>query len=502
MPGVSISTAVRTGPVNTGTAPASTFFLIGETERGIDNAPILVTSLAEYETAFGGYEAGKHTYQQVRTFFEEGGVKAYISRATASDSEAVKASKALLAEGDAAGITLTAVGVGAWGNNLNVLVTNATTTYTITIYYGGTTSPYQLFTGTYATLNAGIEAINSSTVLANYCTAALTSTANGAHQLAAFSVGAFTSGDDGTITASNFTSRLNGTSTITGFYPELGAGCVAIPGLADGTGDDEAVWGPIAAHCAANNRIGLLSFASGVSVSTAVSTSEAYGSSDDTNHEFIAFFHPWVKIPSGSGTTLTVSPEAYVAAIRSKTQNQVGTWKPYAGNASEARFVNGTAIAIGRADNDTLDAARVNAIRVINNTIRIYGARSHSTNTDQWRFITHRETINYIADRCSSALESLLFSSLDGRKAIYAQVRSTIQGVMEPIRIAGGLYEGFDTNGKQIDYGYTIKIDDSINPLSQIESGLIKAQVGVRVSTVGDKIEVSVTKSNLTATLV
>ena len=96
MPGVNISTAVRTGPVSTGNAPAATFFLVGETERGTDSKAVKVESLAQYVTAFGGYESSKYTYQQVRTFFEEGGSVAYVARVSASDATA--ASIALVAE--------------------------------------------------------------------------------------------------------------------------------------------------------------------------------------------------------------------------------------------------------------------------------------------------------------------------------------------------------------------------------------------------------------------
>ena len=122
--------------------------------------------------------------------------------------------------------------------------------------------------------------------------------------------------------------------------------------------------------------------------------------------------------------------------------------------------------------------------------------------TEQWRFITAREVINYVVNQANIALEPLVFSTIDGRKTIYADITAALQSVLEPVRIAGGLYEGFNALGKRLDYGYTIKVDDSLNPLSQLESGLIKAQVGIRVSTVGDKITVNIVKSNLTTALV
>ena len=497
MPGVSISTAVRTGPVNAGLAPASTFFLVGDTERGKDTAPVSISSIAEYEQYFGRYEANKYTYQQVRTFFEEGGSLVYVSRVTAATG-GTSASLALTANpDDAAGLTLTAVGKGVWGNELYASVVNtADVSFDLSVFYDGSAPENLLvqFTGL-TSLEGAVDAVNNSDVLARYCVASLTTGANAGAKLASTAATAFTQGADGTIAESDFIAALNR------FDETLGAGAVAIPGLADGV-SDETVYDAIKAHCVANNRIGLLSFSNGASVSSVSAASTAYGSGDNSDHEYLAFYYPWVTIPSGTGRNLTVPPEAYVAAKRSQAHNRVGTWQPFAGISSEGSFVNGVQTAMSRTEATSLDDSRVNAIRVINGTVRIYGARSHSTNTTQWRFITHRDTINYIVDRCEVALEPLVFSTINGRRTIYADISSALKGVMEPIRIAGGLYEGFDANGKQIDYGYTIKVDDTLNPVAQLETGLVKAQLGVRVSSVGDKIEVNLIKSNLTATLV
>lgn len=496
MPGVSISTAVRTGPVNSGLAPASTFFLVGETERGTDSVAVAVSSLEEYVSNFGGYEANKYTYQQVRTFFEEGGSRCVVSRAVASSAD--PAEKALEANpSSAAGITLTAVGAGTWGNSLYVsVVNNDDLNFDIAVYYGGTEFANLVAqTSGHTSLASAVTAINESPSFARYCSAALTTGADSAALLSDLAVSAFTGGTNGTISESDFTAALGK------FSEEFGAGAVSIPGLADGTNDDT-LWDAIKDHCASNNRVGILSFHNGATAAAVTEISTLYGASDNENHEFLAMYHPWVKIPSGSGTDLTIPPDAYVAANRSKAHNRVGSWQPYAGVSTEASFVKGLASGVSRSESDLFDNARVNAIRVINGTVRIYGARSHSTNTAQWRFITMRDTVNFVVDRCNVALEPLVFSTINGRRTIYSDISSALKGVMEPIRIAGGLYEGFDQNGKQVDFGYTIKVDDTINPITQLENGLVKAQLGLRVSSVGDKIEVNLIKSNLTATLV
>jgi hypothetical protein len=486
MPGVTISTAVRTGAVNTGVAPAATFFVVGQTERGTDTEAVLVTSLEDYESKFGGHVSGHYTWYTLRTFFEEGGVQAYVSKATASD--AVKASKALLAPSSAAGITLTAVGDGAWGNDLAVSVANNTTDFDIIVTYDGTA----VFAGAgYTSLNEAVEAINFSSAAEHYFTAALTSGAVGTALLVTAASASFTSGADGSIAKADFVTALSR------FTSDLGAGAVAIPGVATGS-SDTALYDGLRTHAYNNNRIALGSFASSATLAQARSASTGYSGTE--YHEYMAFYHPWIAIPNGT-VTVNIPPDGYVAAVRSRTHNEAGPWKAFAGVASEAKFVSGLALTVSRADADAMEGDRVNPLRLANGRVRVYGARSHSTLTSQWRFINARDVINYIVTQSEAKLDDLVFSTIDGRSVVFANIINALQSVLEPIRIAGGFYEGFDALGKRLDYGYTIKCDASINPASQLETGTVKARVGVRVSSIGDKIEVDLIKSNLTTAL-
>ncbi len=485
MAGVTITTAVRTGAINVGNAPAATFFLLGTAERGISSKAVSVTSLEDFETKFGGHVTDSYSWYSMKTFFEEGGVQAYFVKVSAG---AVATKAFLTATGDAPGVTFTAVSKGTWGNDLSFVVTNNTTSYDVTISYDGE----ELFSGAgYTNLTDLISAVNFDSTLANYVTVALTATAVSSQLL---KTAASSSASGGTATT---VQKSDVISAIDLFTEELGAGAVAAPGFATGA-SDSALYDALRTHAGENNRIALCGFAS--SRTLAQSRTDSTGYSGTEYHEHMAFYHPWVQIPNGS-VTVDVPPEAYVAAVRSRTHNSVGAWKAYAGVASEANFVSGITLPVSRADADLMDASYVNPLRVINGRVRIYGARSHSTVVAQWRFITARDTINYISVEANERLEDLVFSTIDGRSTLFANIINGIQSVVEPVRINGGFYEGFAADGRRIDYGYTIKCDASINPVAQLEQGTIKARLGVRVSSVGDKIEVDLIKSNLTTAL-
>ena len=138
-------------------------------------------------------------------------------------------------------------------------------------------------------------------------------------------------------------------------------------------------------------------------------------------------------------------------------------------------------------------------MRLINNRVRVYGARSASNDEDNWRFITHRDTMNHIVNKCETSLEKHVFQTIDGRGSLFSAIEASLTAVIDPIRIAGGVYEGYDVAGAKIDNGYSVVVDSTNNPTANLATGQVTADVAVRVSAVGDKITVNITKSNMTA---
>lgn len=485
MPGVIVTTAVRTGPTNTQTAATATMFVAGLTERGPDGTVHLVTSLSDYEDIFGGAIAAGWTHETIQTFFEEGGARAYVSRVVSSTAS--EATLELDNSSSTAVITLTAAGKGTWAHSgvLTAAVTqpSAGVNFRIAIYLNDT---LVFRTATHTTVAAAVNEINNSSIAALYVTA----TDEGETGIpAVVAASNFTGGADGGTIAS-----ADVIDAVDLFTENLGPGAVCAPGY-----NADAVRAALVAHAAGNRRIAILGFDSDETVSGAVTSAEIVSGGD--NPEFAAFFYPWVKIPDGS-LTKTVPCEGYVCAKRALVHNTFGSWNPYAGERSEAKFVTVPAVVLSKAEAETLDAGFVNAIKVISGTTRIYGARSASADTDNFRFIIAREVLNQIVHEAEIALEALLFLPIDGRRSTFSRVAATLTAIMDRIRVGGGLYEAFDGTGKQLDPGYTVQVNDAINPLTQLATGVIKAKIGARVSSIGDRIEVEITKSNLTSTLV
>jgi hypothetical protein len=172
--------------------------------------------------------------------------------------------------------------------------------------------------------------------------------------------------------------------------------------------------------------------------------------------EHVAYFYPWVYIPtSTSGVNRLIPPDAYAAAKRAVAHIQVGPQQPGAGLISSARFVNGVATDINKTNGDALDVAFVNAIRLINNSVRIYGARSLSSDTLNFRYITAQDVVNKVVVEANNSLEDLIFSVIDGRNTVFASVESKLFSVLEPLRTIGALFEAFGHKTQRQDLAAT-----------------------------------------------
>jgi hypothetical protein len=511
MPGVVISTAVRTGPSSATVRESSQLFVVGLAERGPSGEAVLVQSLTEFENIFGGYVAHSFLHPTVETFFEEGGTQVYVSRAVGAG--ALVGQLVLENEDEDELVVLKASGPGSWSLEVSAEVdTPSAGLFAIIIRYDG---DVVYNTGAVSSAAQAVGRINSSSVASRYVVAELGEGAGVplvSQVLAELAETALSEGDEDLEDVDDAILI----SALGVFNDSLGAGAVAIPDGEtatylssggpvtdyDGTlKTDFEVSAALIAHANANNRIAILHCGVADTSENAIDKSKDLKVLEGLEHAAIYF--PWVTVPtSTNGLSRTIPPDGYVAAKRAAAHNQGGAHIPAAGLISNARFVSGTALDINKTVGDSLDSESVNAIRIIQNSVRVYGARSLSIDTDNFRYITTQEIINHIVVESQRSLEDLVFGVIDGRDTIFSAITSRLIAILAPLREQGALFQAFDANGKKVDNGYTVRCDSALNPVTQLAGGTVKAKVGVRTSSVGDKIEVDIIKSNLTSSVV
>lgn len=488
MPGVIVKTTARSGPASSAAPADARYFVAGLTERGDVTNPIRVRSAAELDALCGGPVTYGAVWEDVRTFLSEGGGEAFIARVVGP-----AATVGTLTLMDRAAVTpvatlaIDAQNPGAWSSRLTVAVENGTAANTFRLRFALDGVQVEVHDNL-ANPAAAVDALAARSTFARARNLGSATVAPG-NNPAVLAATALSAGND---------DRAAVTATTVGnalarFAPGLGAGAVAAPGY-----PSSALGAALRAHAVANRRIALTATAAGATVAEAVTAAEALTTNDG---DAVGLFYPWVRVPTGVGTSKLISPEGYVAAVRNRAWLEAGPWRAPAGEIATARYVEGPERQLSRAEGDQLDDAGVSAIRTIAGSTRLYGWRSLSSDRANFTLLTGRDVLNLLAWECERRLEQFVFQTIDGRGHLLGDVEAELIGLLDPLRLVNGLYERVDEDGSEIDPGYSVDVGPSVNTSATLAANEVRANVAVRVSPVGSLITVTITKAAVAATV-
>lgn len=487
MPGVIVKTAARGGPPSEAAPAEARYFVVGLCERGDVAKPIRVRSVAELEALIGTPVTYGSVYDDVRTYLEEGGSEAFISRVVGTTPVLGTKTLSDRAGSPVATLRIDAQNPGAWSSRLSVAVENGsdTNTFRLRIYLDG------VLTESFDNLTSPSHAVDVLATGSGLVRGASLGSASVAptNNPAVSAIGALSAGSD---------DRATVTATVVGnalsrFSADLGPGAVAAPGYTSAL-----LGAALRDHAKANRRIALTSVALGATTSEAIAAADTLSGADG---EYVGLFYPWVRVPTSANTSKLISPEGYVAACRNRAHRDSGPWRAPGGEIASANYVLGVERELTRAEGDTLNDERVSAIRTINGTTRLYGWRSLSTDEANWALLTGRDTLNLLAGEAELRLEQFVFRTIDGKGLIFRDVESELVGLLDPLRALGGLYERVDEDGNSLDLGYSVDVGPAVNTALVLARNEIRAQVAARVSPVGELITVTITKAALGASV-
>lgn len=483
MPGVVVQTATRSGPSAPLRSPSGQFFIVGLAERGNTDAATLVRDMADVERYFGSRQAYGALYDQLKTFFAEGGLQAHAIRV-----QGPAASMGTLALVDRAAapvptLTINAASSGSWSSGCTVEVLNSgvPNTFRIIIRLGGVVvedvanlvSPADAQTKFNTSPYIRVTNMGSATVAPNNNPAIVAETS--------LSAGA---DDRASITSTNYINAL------AKFPRGLGDGAVSIPGQTGAT-----VWNALIAHAELNNRIALLA---STYDETVPNLKTAAASLDSEN---AGLFTPWVGISDGASGIRYISPEGYVAACRTRAHEQVGPWRAPAGVLGKATTLVAVEKEYSTEDANDLDASKVSVIRKIANSIRLYGWRSVSNDVANYAYLKDRDLLNYLVVEAEVRLEDYVFESIDSKGHLLSTINAELVGMVEPIRMAGGLFGLDDADGEEIDPGFRVETGNTVNTQSSLANNEIRARLLVRVSPTGGLVSLTIVKVGILAAM-
>lgn len=490
--GVLVTTSTRSAPATTQRSAASTYFAVGQAERGITTKAIEITSLADYERLLGGRVTYGALYDDIRTFFEEGGARAFVSRVVGP--AATLATKNLP---DGAGtpintVRLDALSAGAWGASISYEVQAGTISGTrkLVIYYSGAGSPGTETYDNLATPAAFASALTKSAFVRGTDLGSATAAPNNLPVIAGVTSLTGGSDDRASITTTHYTTALGN------FLQSYGAGAVSIPGQTSAS-----VGAALTAHAAANRRLALTAVANSSSSSQAMAAMTTLRAlTSGTEH--VGLFWPNIVVPDGTGGTRTITPEGYVAACRSRAIEQEGPARAPAGEIAQARFVSGTEQDVSQTLAGTLTDGGVSPIRIIANRVRLYGWRSASSDEANYHLLTARDVLNYVAVAIEADFESLTWRTIDSSRRLFSDMTNRAKGILEPLRADGQLFEQVDpASGQQVDPGYRIDTGPAVNTVLTAQANIAKAAISVRPPGSAEQLLVDIAKVALSGSV-
>lgn len=251
---------------------------------------------------------------------------------------------------------------------------------------------------------------------------------------------------------------------------------------------DAANQAALLAHCAATNRVALLSTADGTA---ATLTAAATALRSDQNARYGALFAPSAVIPGVvAGTTRTVPYTALVAGMISRNDVAYTPNQPAAGvlgQAVNALDVNGR---YTDAEYAALNTAGVNMARVIYGGVRTYGFRSlvDPTTTPQWLNFGWARLNMAICAKADEIGERYVFTQLDGRRRTIARFGGELSAMLAPYFDAGALY------GAAASEAYDVDVGAQVNTQTTIANGELHAVLSVRMSGMAEWVVIEIVK--------
>jgi uncharacterized protein len=193
-----------------------------------------------------------------------------------------------------------------------------------------------------------------------------------------------------------------------------------------------------------------------------------------TDRGFGALYYPWLQIVDPVTKKVTFwPPSAHMAGVYARTDAAVGVWKAPANTSVMGAL--GLERRLTDADQDLLNPAGVNAFRLppAGGAPRVWGARTTTASLNAaWMYISIRRLFNWLEESIGDGIRWAVFEPNDRR--LWAKLDRTITAFLAQAQKDGAIF------GSKPAEGFYVRIDDALNPPSELSLGRLYIEIGVR----------------------
>jgi hypothetical protein len=197
--------------------------------------------------------------------------------------------------------------------------------------------------------------------------------------------------------------------------------------------------------------------------------------------DFAAWYYPWIRVfdpgtqlqTPGSDGALAVPPSGHLAGIYARVDTERGVFKSPANEV--VRGALGVTHSLSKADQDGLNPKGVNAIRVLNGNIYVWGARTvgGDANADV-KYISVRRTLLFLRESIDEGTQWAVFEP--NTPALWAKITRNITAFLTTVWRSGALF------GTTAQEAFFVKCDAETNPPELRDLGQVVTEIGVAIA--------------------
>ncbi len=181
-----------------------------------------------------------------------------------------------------------------------------------------------------------------------------------------------------------------------------------------------------------------------------------------------AYYFPWIQVYDPDKGNIFVPPSGHIAGVYSRVDSERGVHKAPANEI--VRGALGLKYNVSRGEQDLLNPKGINAIRFMSGAIRIWGARTLSSDPS-WRYINVRRLFIMVEVSIERATQWVVFEPNDHR--LWKRVTRTIASFLTLMWRNGALM------GTSPEQAFYVKCDAETNPPEVVDAGQLVCEIGM-----------------------
>ena len=239
---------------------------------------------------------------------------------------------------------------------------------------------------------------------------------------------------------------------------------VAVPGA-----QDAGIQGAVIDHCEKlGDRFALLD---GQASAKTLTPAAIKGGVKDSN--YAALYFPWIKVLDPlSNIRISIPPSGHLAGICARVDSERGVHKAPANAVIRGAVDVDTRLS--KADQDGLNPAGINVLRVFNDTITVWGARTLGGDANgEWKYVNVRRLFLFLRESIDEGTQWVVFEP--NTPTLWAQITRNVTAFLTNVWRSGALF------GNTQQEAFYVKCDEQTNPPEVRDAGMVITEIGVAV---------------------